>query len=102
MLLHIVKKDFILAKKNLLIMLVSAVVNPLFIYSRLRFTSASFASFLITVLFIEYNLFNMVAMQEDKYKGSVLLCTTPYTRNSVIKTKYLFILVIFYCQFSFI
>jgi hypothetical protein len=97
MLLHLVKKDFILAKKYLLFMLIFTVVGPIFIYSRLGFNNGSFASFLITVLFTEYILFNMVALQEDKYRGSVLLCTTPHTRNGVIKAKYLFILVIFIC-----
>lgn len=80
-------------------MLIFAVLGPLFIYNRLGFASGSFASFLITVLFIEYILFNMVSMHEDKYKGSALLCTTPHTRNSVIQAKYLFILVIFIASF---
>lgn len=95
MLLHLVKKDLILAKKYLLFMLVFAVIGPIFIYSRLGFDNGSFTSFLITVLFTEYILFNMVSFQEDKYKGAALLCTTPHTRNGVIKAKYLFVLVIF-------
>ncbi|CEH30233.1 ABC transporter permease [Aneurinibacillus migulanus] len=95
MLFHLVKKDLILAKKYLLVMLIFAVVAPIFFYSKLRFSNGSFASFLITVLFMEYILFNMVSMQEDKYGGSALLCTTPYTRNGVIKAKYLYVLVIF-------
>ncbi|MFJ7929084.1 ABC-2 transporter permease [Peribacillus sp. NPDC096448] len=95
MLFHLVKKDFILVKKYLLFMLVFAVVGPIFIYSKLGFDNGSFTSFLITVLFTEYILFNMVSMQEDKYRGSALLCTTPHTRNGVIKAKYLFVLVIF-------
>ncbi|MGN7300767.1 ABC-2 transporter permease, partial [Bacillus sp. HNG] len=95
MLFHLVKKDFILAKKYLLFMLIFAVIGPIFIYSKLGFDNGSFTSFLITVLFTEYILFNMVSMQEDKYRGSALLCTTPHTRNGVIKAKYLFILVIF-------
>lgn len=95
MLFHLVKKDLILAKKYLLVMLIFAVVAPIFFYSKLGFSNGSFASFLITVLFMEYILFNMVSMQEDKYGGSALLCTTPYTRNGVIKAKYLYVLVIF-------
>lgn len=95
MLFHLVKKDFILAKKYLLFMLIFAVVGPVFTYSRLGFSNGSFTSFLITSLFVEYILFNMVSMQEDKCRGSALLCTTPHTRNGVIKAKYLFVLVIF-------
>jgi ABC-2 type transport system permease protein len=99
MLLHLVKKDLILAKKYLLVMLIFAVVGPIFINSRLVFDNGSFPSFLITVLFVEFIVFNMVSMQEDKYRGAALLCTTPHTRNGVIKAKYLFILVIFIACF---
>lgn len=95
MLFHLVKKDFILAKKYLLVMLLFAVVGPIFICSQTGLGNSSFESFLITVLFAEYILFNTVSMQEDKYKGSALICTTPHTRNGVIKAKFLFILVIF-------
>ncbi|MGJ7921670.1 ABC-2 transporter permease [Neobacillus sp. LXY-4] len=99
MLFHLVKKDFIIAKKYVWIMLVFAVVGPIIIYSKLDGIGNSFVSFLITVLFVEYILFNMISFQEDKYKGSALLCTTPHTRNGVIKAKYLFILVIFIGSF---
>lgn len=80
-------------------MLIIAVVGPIFINSRLVFDNGSFPSFLITVLFVEFIVFNMVSMQEDKYRGAALLCTTPHTRNGVIKAKYLFILVIFIACF---
>lgn len=99
MLLHLVKKDLILAKKYLLFMVVFAVLGPIFIFSRLGFANGSSVSFLTTVLFAEYILFNMISMQEDKYRGSALLCTTPHTRNGVIKAKYLFILVVFIACF---
>lgn len=95
MLFHLVKKDLILAKKYILVMLIFADVAPIFIYSKLGFSNGSFASFLITTLFVEYILFNTISLSEDKYRGSALLCTTPHTRNGVIKAKYLFILVIF-------
>ncbi|TCL47070.1 ABC-2 family transporter [Thermolongibacillus altinsuensis] len=99
MLLHLVKKDLILAKKYLLVMLIFAIVAPIFINSKLGLSNGSFISFLTTVLFVEYILFNMISFQEDKYKGAALLCTTPYTRNGVIKAKYVFILVIFIACF---
>jgi ABC-2 type transport system permease protein len=99
LLLHLVKKDLILAKKYLLVMLIFAIVAPIFINSKLGLSNGSFISFLTTVLFVEYILFNMISFQEDKYKGAALLCTTPYTRNGVIKAKYVFILVIFIACF---
>lgn len=95
MLLHLVKKDFILAKRYIIFMIIFAAIGPVFIYTRLGINDGSFTSFLITVLFTEYILNNTVSLQEDKYKGAALLCTTPHSRNGVIKAKYLFILVIF-------
>jgi hypothetical protein len=95
MLFNLVKKDLILAKKYLIPTIIFAIVGPIFIYSKLGLSNGSFLSFLITLLFTEYILFNMIAISEDKYKGAALLCTTPYTRKSVIKAKYLLILIIF-------
>ncbi len=99
MLFHLVKKDLILAKKYILFMLVFAVVGPIFIYTKLGFSNGSFVSFLITLLFIEYILFNTISLQEDKYKGLALLCTTPHKRKGVIIAKYLLLLVIFIVSF---
>ncbi|AKF96337.1 ABC-2 transporter permease [Brevibacillus laterosporus] len=95
MVLNLVKKDLILAKKYIIPMLIFAVIGPIYIYSKLEFSGGSFISFLITVIFAEFILFNMVSMSEEKYKGAVLLCTTPYTRNGIIKGKYLLVLLIF-------
>lgn len=99
MLFHLVKKNFILAKKYLLIMLIVAVVCPIFVYSRIGFNNGSAVSFLYTVLLVEFILYNSTSLLEDKYRGAALLCTTPYTRNNVVKAKYLFVLVIFICSF---
>lgn len=95
MLFHLVKKDLILAKKYVVAMFIFAIIGPIFIISKLGFSNGSSISFLITVLFVEFILFNMISGSEDKYKGSALLCTTPYKRNGVIKAKYLLIFVIY-------
>ncbi|GGH22099.1 ABC-2 transporter permease [Paenibacillus segetis] len=95
MLFNLVRKDFIIAKKYLLIMLAFAVIGPIFISSKLEVLNGSFISFLITVMYMEYILFNTVSMAEDKFKGSSLLSATPYTRTTLVKAKYLFVLVIF-------
>lgn len=95
MLISLVRKDLLIVKKYLLIMFIFAIVGPIFISSELKFLNGSFIGFLITVLFLEYIIFNSVSMAEDKYKGSALLCTTPYTRDAVVRAKYLFVLVIF-------
>ncbi|MBG9791829.1 hypothetical protein ABD76_04665 [Paenibacillus dendritiformis] len=94
MLLHLVKKDFLLAKKHLAFMLAVAFVLPVFISSKLP-VAGSFLAFFISWLYFVYLLFNTVSMMEYKYKGAALLCATPYTRQALVKAKYLFIGILF-------
>ncbi|TQR43291.1 ABC-2 transporter permease [Paenibacillus popilliae] len=95
MLINLVKKDLILTKKYLLVMLLFAIGGPLFISYRMPLSGNGNISFLITVLFMEFILFNTVSVSEEKYKGASLLCATPYTRNALVKAKYLLVLTIF-------
>lgn len=95
MLFNLVKKDLILAKKYLIIMFFFAIGAPIFIEIKTDFIGGGFMGFFLTALFTQYMLFNTVSIAEDKSKGSALLCTTPYTRNTLVQAKYLFILVIF-------
>lgn len=95
MLYNLVKKDFLIAKKYLIVMLIAAFAIPIFITSKMGSISGGFLSFFITVLYIEYMLVSTVSLNEDKYKGAGLLSTTPYTRDTLVKAKYLFILMVF-------
>lgn len=97
MLFNLVKKDFILVKKYLVVMFIFTVVAP--IWLKISLGNVGFVGFFIIVLLLEYMLFNSVTMLEDKYKGSALLCTTPYTRKALVKAKYIFILAIFICTY---
>ncbi|MEV2281658.1 ABC-2 transporter permease [Paenibacillus larvae] len=98
MLINIVKKDLILVKKYLFIMLIFTTAAPLYLSSKLEFSSSGFIGFLLTVIIMEYILFMYVSKFEDKYKGAALICATPYTRNAFVKAKYLFIFVLFICS----
>ena len=78
-------------------MSIFAIGAPIFIQSKNNLNDGGFLSFFLTVFMTQYLLFNMVSMSEAKYKGSALLCATPYTRNALVKAEYLFLLVIFVC-----
>ncbi|MBG9733638.1 ABC-2 transporter permease [Paenibacillus alvei] len=99
MLINLVKKDLILAKKYLLFMLLFAAIGPLFLSYRMQLHDSGSISFLVTVLFMEFILFNSVSVFEEKYKGASLLCATPYTRNALVQAKYLLIFTIFLADF---
>lgn len=96
MLLSLVKKDSLLAKKYLILMFFAAIALPVFIRTKTDFLGGGgFMSFFISTLFIQYLIFNSVSMLDYKYKGSSLLCATPYRRNALVLSKYLFLLLIF-------
>lgn len=98
MLFNLVKKDLILTKKYLLFMLIFAIGAPIFIHRTTSILNdGGFLSFFLTAFMTQYILYSQVSMSEAKYKGAALLCATPYTRNALVKAKYLFLLVIFVC-----
>ncbi|BBN99732.1 ABC-2 transporter permease [Sporolactobacillus terrae] len=92
MLINLVLKDFILIKKDLLFFMAFAIVAPIYLASQMM---ASSISFFIVVLFIAYLSYNHVMTDEYKYKGTSLLCATPYMRKSVVLAKYLDVFFIF-------
>lgn len=96
MLLSLMKKDFLLVKKYLIVMFAAAVALPVFIKIKTEvMMTGGFFAFFISTLYILFILFNSVSMLEFKYKASALLCATPYTRNALVVSKYLFLLVLF-------
>ena len=99
MLFNLVLKDFVLAKKCLVLLVIIAVGAPIFVTATVKFSSGGFLEFIIAAFYMEHMLLGTVAVAEEKYKGSALLCTTPYTRNTLVKAKYIFSLVIFICTY---
>jgi ABC-2 type transport system permease protein len=98
MLFNLVKKDFILTKKYLLLMVIAVIGESIFLQSKIySVNDGGFLTFFLITFITLVILFNQVAMSEDKYKGAALLCATPYTRNALVKAKYLLLLVIFIC-----
>ncbi|MCM3362225.1 ABC-2 transporter permease [Niallia sp. Sow4_A1] len=102
MLLHLVKKDILLVKKYLLFMLLVVIAFPLFIMAR-NPEFLGFNTFLISVIFTEFMLYQYVSIAEMKYpKATALLCGTPYSRSMLIKARYAFLLLIFtYCYVAY-
>jgi len=93
--IHLVKKDFLLVRKYWIVMLIGAVALPVWIRTRTDFIAGGFLSFAISTLYIQYLLFNAVSLIEFKYKGSALLCATPYTRKATVLAKYAFLAAVY-------
>ena len=104
MLLHLVKKDFLLIKKYLLLLVILPFVVPLLIMIQAsHLTQVSqflgLIAFVLSVIFSVFMLYQYVLMAEVKYpKAEALLCSTPYSRSTLVKARYTFLLLIFtYC-----
>ena len=102
MLLHLVKKDFLIAKKYVLLVLVMAVGIPLFIIWRIPQFSQT-VGFALSITFSEFMFFQYILLKENQYsKASALLCSAPYKRRSLVQSKYImFAFVFIYCTLVF-
>lgn len=96
MLFHLVKKDFLIVKKYVLLMLLVSILIPLFMLWRVPAKYAGSMGFLISVIFAVFMLLQYVSMKEDQYpKAAALLCAAPYPRRDLVLSKYIFCLVIY-------
>ncbi len=95
---NLVKKDILIAKNNLLLILLVIGAIPLFV----QFVAPSvpgFASLTYMVVLGEVMIMQAIAQEETKQpKTMALLCAAPYPRKTVVYAKYvLFFLIFAYC-----
>ncbi len=91
----LIKKDFILIKKYVLIMIGVCLFFPLFILWRLP-EYAGIMSLVLTTIFSVFMLLQYVSLKEHQYtKASALLCAAPYPRSLLVIAKYCFCMTIF-------
>jgi ABC-2 type transport system permease protein len=96
MLLHLIKKDFVIVKKYVLFMFVVVLLLPPFFLWRVPLELARSASFGISAVYAVFMLLMFVSTKEFQYpKASALLCAAPYPRSLVVLSKYGFCIVIF-------
>lgn len=93
MLLSLIKKDFLIVKKYVLIMfLFMVLVPPLLRWQLPEFTGV--LGFTLSVLFVVFMLLQSVSQKEYQFpKAATLLCTTPFPRKMIVLSKYIFCMV---------
>jgi ABC-2 type transport system permease protein len=95
MILHLIKKDFLLAKRYILFIMGIIILVPVFIALRAPEIMGA-GAFFLTVMYAELMLGQQISMTELKYpKAEALLCSSPYSRSSIVMAKYIFFLLIF-------
>ena len=102
MIIHLVKKDFLLMKRYLLLTIGLAFGIPLFFLWRVP-QLTGFTAFLVTVIYTAFIPLQSVSLAETRYpKTTALLCAAPYTRSAVVKARYLFFSIIFiFCYLAY-
>lgn len=95
MLFNLIKKDILIVKKYVLIMLVAAVLIPPFmLWSAPEYTGV--LGFMLSVIFCVFMLLQYVSLKEYQFpKAATLLCATPFSRNMIVLSKYIFCIAIF-------
>ena len=102
MLLQLVKKDFLIVNKYVLLMIAVCVVFPLFLIWRSP-EYAGILGFVLITIFSIFMLLQYVSLKETQYpKASTLLCALPFSRKDIVLSKYIFcILIYFACSLIF-
>lgn len=96
MLFHLIKKDFLIVKKYVLIMLVTAVLIPPFMLWRTPEYNTGILGFMLSVIFCVFMLVQYVTLKEYQFpKAATLLCATPFSRKMIVLSKYIFCIAIY-------
>ena len=101
MILKLVRKDFLLVKKYVYIMILVTLIAPTILYMQMEVQKNEKAFygtliFFLIMFVIVLLLSNSVSIVEETYKkGCAYLCTTPYSRNQIVISKYVFSYCIF-------
>ena len=95
MLLQLVKKDALIAKKYAIIAMIFMFVIPLFILNAAP-SAPAFLRLLYTTILGELVLMQAISQEEGRCpKAASLLCTAPYRRRDIVAARYVFFLLLF-------
>lgn len=105
MIFQLIRKDLLLIRKYVLFMIFFSAIAPSLLLWNMHAEAGFFDFYGIMVFFlvlfvIVLFLSNSVSLIEETYKkGCAYLCTTPYGRNQMVLSKYIFSYLIFagYC-----
>ena len=95
MLFSLIKKDFLIVKKYVLIMFIVAVlIPPVMRWRTPEFTGAF--GFILSVIFSVLMLLQYVSLKEYQFpKAATLLCAAPFSRKMMVLSKYIFCMAIY-------
>lgn len=95
MLFSLLKKDVLIVKKYVLIMIVvAALIPPVMRWRTPEFTGVF--GFILAVIFSVVMLLQYVSLKEYQFpKAATLLCATPFSRKATVLSKYVFCIAVY-------
>lgn len=95
MLFHLIRKDIIIVKKYVLIMVIAAIAIPPFMLWRApEYTGV--LGFILSIMFSVFMLLQYVSLKEYQFpKAATLLCSTPFSREMMVLSKYIFCIAMY-------
>ena len=95
MLFHLIRKDIIIVKKYVLIMVIAAIAIPPFMLWRApEYTGV--LGFILSIMFSVFMLLQYVSLKEYQFpKAATLLCSTPFSRKMMVLSKYIFCIAMY-------
>lgn len=90
MIFHLIKKDILIVKKYVLVMVAAAAAIPPFMLWRApEYTGV--LGFILAVIFSVFMLLQYVSLKEYQFpKAAALLCAAPFPRKMLVLSKYIF------------
>lgn len=95
MIISLVKKDFCLIGYYILFSIAMTFLIPLFVMARIP-EMLGLATFVMALVYALYMPLTSVSMADIKYpKVAATICSTPYSRKSIVIARYLFFVLMF-------
>lgn len=95
MLFHLIRKDILIVKKYVLIMIIAAIAIPPFMLWRAP-EYTGILGFILSIIFSVFMLLQYVSLKEYQFpKAATLLCSTPFSREMMVLSKYIFCIAMY-------
>lgn len=95
MLFHLIRKDILIVKKYVLIMVIAAIAIPPFMLWRAP-EYTGILGFILSAIFSVFMLLQYVSLKEYQFpKAATLLCSIPFSRKMMVISKYVFCIAIY-------
>lgn len=96
MLMHLIRKDFLLAGKYVIVMIIFIVAAQALPMVFAAQTAVQSGSFLIGLVFGQLIFYSTLSQLDGRYpKATALLCSAPYIRDTFVKARYVLLMLLF-------